>query len=883
MSAAPPGKAVTDKAAPSGLSARSGFVQRKLVVGASNDPLELEADRVADQVLAGPAEVAAPLVRRGSAPSSADARAAPDSVERALAGTGSPLEPMLRKDMEQRFGHDFSRVRVHSSAAARQSAAEIDARAYTVGQDIVFGASQYFPQSFTGRRLLAHELAHVVQQSPVGRPGTGAFADFRTLRRQAAAAPVGKQQANRKIARVERYWHSPSARVIFEDGSTEAVTFIDGAGLDMPAAPGQRYERVVDVTIDRTSPIRPHLELAAPGKGSRVPVETRLAPADRIARLPARARRQVADAFLDDTDNESDPQQMEFIADMGERSSEAPGDMAISVEGRDPATVSRMQAVDQWIAGQQDALDKIGGWRRGNFDRLLKDIRQIGVTGASASDDLQVQDIELVLAGVAGGQSDFLAFGEFKRILLWNVRAGNRSLAQEAADNPEFFIRNEYRKSWQAEAEGLRKLSRIAAAAQVAPFIAIGASAVIGSGAVGLEALGTGAFEFAAARGISAKLLTSWVGTSLFAASGVNHLVAAHDEAKAAGMDTGSPLAFANIFSTAVLRTFGVGEVVENVRNESILTHQDLGRTPFERIFGAGMGTLDALGATSMLVPESPTGANPASSSRGPNANAAPDLPASKAPTVAEPVVATAPPVVEPVATPTRVHVDEGIGVGPSMETEADASLPSGGAQSEGGFEFEGAKGEPKRPRISDEPEHEPDARTQKPANAREQAEIDEARDLASYRPRGRTAAREGSALGYSRPEIEQARSAIVQRKQIVEFEEVGHRGAESHQVPEPIVLSTINDPQAVMLSENGNWIFYRDGTIVVTKAESPGIVQTAFGRGGKIPTRYRNQIGEIYGDETLSVGSPEPAIKLDAWIAEQRGGNSIGAVKVWP
>jgi hypothetical protein len=70
--------------------------------------------------------------------------------------------------MAARFGHDFSRVRVHTDASAAQSARAIDARAYTVGRDIVFGAGQYRPQTDSGRQLLAHELAHVVQQRHLG-------------------------------------------------------------------------------------------------------------------------------------------------------------------------------------------------------------------------------------------------------------------------------------------------------------------------------------------------------------------------------------------------------------------------------------------------------------------------------------------------------------------------------------------------------------------------------------------------------------------------------------------------------------------------------------------------------------------------------------------
>ncbi len=66
--------------------------------------------------------------------------------------------------MEPRFGCDFSHVRVHADARAAESARALDARAYTVGHDVVFGADQYAPKNASGQVLLAHELAHVVQQ-----------------------------------------------------------------------------------------------------------------------------------------------------------------------------------------------------------------------------------------------------------------------------------------------------------------------------------------------------------------------------------------------------------------------------------------------------------------------------------------------------------------------------------------------------------------------------------------------------------------------------------------------------------------------------------------------------------------------------------------------
>lgn len=82
----------------------------------------------------------------------------------ALPGKGAPLPAPTRQFFEARMGHDFSRVRVHTGEEAAQSARALQAKAYTTGQQIVFGKGQYDTTSGEGKRLLAHELVHVVQQ-----------------------------------------------------------------------------------------------------------------------------------------------------------------------------------------------------------------------------------------------------------------------------------------------------------------------------------------------------------------------------------------------------------------------------------------------------------------------------------------------------------------------------------------------------------------------------------------------------------------------------------------------------------------------------------------------------------------------------------------------
>ena len=183
-----------------------GVIQPKLEIGAVNDPLEAEADRVAEQVMRTPDPVrrATPgeenVVRRscvaceenvsgqtcaaceaeekqarasdqavaGKNPDGAaalDGTAAPSIVEEVLRSPGQPLATQDLDFFGPRFGFDLSRVRIHTGHTAAKSAQSVNALAYASGANIVFAAGQYRPGTEQGRRLLAHELAHVGQQN----------------------------------------------------------------------------------------------------------------------------------------------------------------------------------------------------------------------------------------------------------------------------------------------------------------------------------------------------------------------------------------------------------------------------------------------------------------------------------------------------------------------------------------------------------------------------------------------------------------------------------------------------------------------------------------------------------------------------------------------
>jgi|GEM_PF-1801608 hypothetical protein len=135
--------------------------QTKLRVSQPGDAHEQEADQIADAVMRMPiAEAAVP----GEVAAAYEMASPSGSQETIPDSHGQPLDAATRAYMEPRLGHDFGHVRVHTDEQAAQAASDYQARAYTVGSDVVFGAQEYAPGTSAGQRLLAHELTHVVQQ-----------------------------------------------------------------------------------------------------------------------------------------------------------------------------------------------------------------------------------------------------------------------------------------------------------------------------------------------------------------------------------------------------------------------------------------------------------------------------------------------------------------------------------------------------------------------------------------------------------------------------------------------------------------------------------------------------------------------------------------------
>ncbi|HET7461541.1 MAG TPA: DUF4157 domain-containing protein [Longimicrobium sp.] len=249
-------------------------LQTKLTVGAAGDAYERQADQVAEQVMRMPApgsveSTAAPSVQRQGDEEESELQAqplvsgitplAPGGVQRAgdddderelvqaksaggdphagreapfeardiLQSPGEPLDAGTRSFMEPRFGAGFGGVRIHTGASADVAARSVGARAYTVGNHVVFGAGQYTPGNDAGKRLLAHELTHVVQQ---GGAAESRGAVQRLQRAPAVDHCVGEPK-DKWIKKVTVNQETPqTATVEWSDGTTESDQCSSGKG-----------------------------------------------------------------------------------------------------------------------------------------------------------------------------------------------------------------------------------------------------------------------------------------------------------------------------------------------------------------------------------------------------------------------------------------------------------------------------------------------------------------------------------------------------------------------------------------------------------------------------------------------------------------------------
>ncbi len=215
----------------------SAMIRSKRTANASGDIYEQEADRISEKVMRMPEPQRAchcsggclrcrtePLGEENDGlqtnriqATGATETAVPPIVQEALFSPGQSLSPAVLAFMEPRFERDFSRVRVHTDPLAVESAAAIGARAYTSGRDVVFAAGEFQPYTESGRRLLAHELAHVGQQASSSEAGDVAFPNSKIVQmeseeaaeKEPSAAEEAADRQNSELLKdmiIDKYW-----------------------------------------------------------------------------------------------------------------------------------------------------------------------------------------------------------------------------------------------------------------------------------------------------------------------------------------------------------------------------------------------------------------------------------------------------------------------------------------------------------------------------------------------------------------------------------------------------------------------------------------------------------------------------------------------------
>jgi hypothetical protein len=234
--------------------------QAKLAVSQPGDVYEQEADRIADEVTrkAEPsvqrscascaegsstcptckAEEAVPIQRKAGNSSGHSQASVPESFLLEL-GSGQPLDEATRTFMESSFKHDFSSVQVHTDARAAESARSVNALAYTIGRDIVFASGQFSPQTTAGRRLLAHELTHTIQQGAV--KGGGHLSQGQTVARSLQRAPAdaapSPESGGASIYDEAELTPEPADAENYVVGNTMDMVSIDSPAEEMLASP----------------------------------------------------------------------------------------------------------------------------------------------------------------------------------------------------------------------------------------------------------------------------------------------------------------------------------------------------------------------------------------------------------------------------------------------------------------------------------------------------------------------------------------------------------------------------------------------------------------------------------------------------------------------
>jgi hypothetical protein len=259
---------------------RLSVAQAKLTVSQPGDRFEREADQVADHVMRmpGPALGQPPQIQRlcSECEEQLHRKEAPEAQVHDFQSAGGAFFPESERSyFEPRFGRDFGAVRIHTDAPAAETARTLGALAFTVGSDIVFARGQYAPHTSDGRRLLAHELTHVVQQTqPVPRASRGSATGEASGMAAPTTAPAPAQvqrlvRASALVGCGARNPHAADRRA--SQLLTNALARIDAASAARPGDPADADVVAIGNAMHRAFRLGPanddNWNLAAPHFG----------------------------------------------------------------------------------------------------------------------------------------------------------------------------------------------------------------------------------------------------------------------------------------------------------------------------------------------------------------------------------------------------------------------------------------------------------------------------------------------------------------------------------------------------------------------------------------------------------------------------------------
>lgn len=555
-------------------------------VGSRRTPHETEADSVAAQVLRMP-ERRASVPSPGThvvLPSPAVPNGLPAAVQVALQAAAAPLDAGTRSYFEPRFGCDLSSVLVHTGPEATASARAIDARAYTSGTHIVFADGEFAPQSAAGRRLLAHELVHVVQQQG-GRVASPAPVALRapggTVQRQAA---VGEREPSQPVVvrlLVDR-GRTGVAWAILSDGSMKLVDVFEnrleaGRYRTTPSGPasGAAEAEYIQLTGRGLKWRQPTADFAP---GQPVAVEVRASPEERLDSLPDYIREFVTR----DLGRAPRYEQLVQAADQG--------DSLV----RDNITREDLALAD--TAGSTVAVEG-----KAPPENLVDSLRRRGFT------DFPTEEVHAKrLADEVRGSRHFDAAEASAR---W------KEFPAESAAEWERYARGKYEVARGQEEEAWREaFRRIDAAAGAVNAIAWVTVAVAGSLVAGHVWTVSKSLDFVGAvEAVSGvkfslwmKALTATFVTQSFAQS----LLRRYEEAKVTGTN---PLL---VVVTAIDDALGASKVYESITDESLMSGAPLNRSVEDRVATGILGLLEGFTnalAVREFMPAAPPSVSPAS------------------------------------------------------------------------------------------------------------------------------------------------------------------------------------------------------------------------------------------------------------------------------